>query len=183
MMERVSREGMMMATAQVIALRGTCSRLRVGAVFAKEGRIIATGYNGAPHGITHCDHREFTWFTEEQKVLNEYWYLGIPDWMPESIEEQPGVTWYYDGQTVSSHPGCTVAEHAERNAIAFAAREGIALEGSTLYVTHAPCLECSRMLLNVGVETVYYQEPYRKTDGIDLLSKQGIPVVAWLAQS
>lgn len=42
--------------ARVMARRATCSRAHVGVVFARDGRVLATGYNGAPRGIPHCDH-------------------------------------------------------------------------------------------------------------------------------
>lgn len=53
---RISREQMMMDIAFAVAQRGTCSRLRVGAVIAKQGRVMSIGYNGAPSRMAHCDH-------------------------------------------------------------------------------------------------------------------------------
>lgn len=47
---------MLLEVAQVIAKRSTCSRRAVGAVLSREGRILSTGYNGAPAGMDHCDH-------------------------------------------------------------------------------------------------------------------------------
>lgn len=51
---RISRETMLMAIARIISLRGTCARLRVGAVIAYGGRVISTGYNGSAPGMSHC---------------------------------------------------------------------------------------------------------------------------------
>ena len=57
MMEgRISRDEMLISVAHQVALRGTCSRLKVGAVLARSGRILSTGYNGAPSGMPHCEH-------------------------------------------------------------------------------------------------------------------------------
>ena len=53
-MDRITRTEMLMRTAAVISARGTCTRAFVGAVLAKEGRIISTGYVGAPAGLPHC---------------------------------------------------------------------------------------------------------------------------------
>jgi dCMP deaminase len=47
---------MLMAMAETVALRGTCSRLQVGAVVSMDGRVLSSGYNGAPGGFSHCDH-------------------------------------------------------------------------------------------------------------------------------
>lgn len=57
-MSRPSRPDMLLEVASVIARRSTCNRLNVGAVIAREGRILATGYNGPPAGMSHCDHGE-----------------------------------------------------------------------------------------------------------------------------
>ena len=53
---RPNREQMLMEVAHVVARRGTCSRLQVGAVVSRNGRILVTGYNGAPAGMPHCKH-------------------------------------------------------------------------------------------------------------------------------
>src|SRR6266702_4353926 len=53
-MTRISRTDMLLDVASVIAKRGTCLRLSVGAVIAREGRIVSSGYNGAPHWLPHC---------------------------------------------------------------------------------------------------------------------------------
>jgi dCMP deaminase len=50
------RDSMLMDVARRFAMRSTCSRLNVGAVASREGRILSTGYNGAPSGMEHCHH-------------------------------------------------------------------------------------------------------------------------------
>lgn len=67
--------------------------------------------------------------------------------------------------------------HAERNIIAKAAKEGISLKGSSVYITMAPCLECSLMLFQAGVKYVYFGEEYRCTDGIEYLLDHDVGVV------
>lgn len=92
-------------------------------------------------------------------------YNGAPAGLPHCFHA-PGET-----------EGCTWAEHAERNAIAFAARYGLALEGSELHCTHMPCLTCARTIINAGIVRVVYDEKYRKTEGVELLQRVGIEVV------
>ena len=70
--------------------------------------------------------------------------------------------------------GCRNATHAEANALAFAARQGISTDGATLYVTVSPCLDCSRLLIAAGVKAVYYKEEYRDSRGLELLTTAGI---------
>lgn len=55
-MTRPTVDETLMQVARVFAQRGTCSRMQVGCVIAKEGRILTSGYNGAPAGFDHCDH-------------------------------------------------------------------------------------------------------------------------------
>lgn len=67
-------------------------------------------------------------------------------------------------------------EHAERNLIAHAARHGIALGGSDLYITHAPCMECAKAIINAGFLNVYWRNVYRKSEGLDLLQRHKVSV-------
>lgn len=53
-MKRISRDDMLMEIARIVAKRSTCRRLNVGAVIAREGRVVSTGYSGAPSGLPHC---------------------------------------------------------------------------------------------------------------------------------
>jgi dCMP deaminase len=67
--------------------------------------------------------------------------------------------------------------HAELNAILKAAKEGVSVVGSTIYLTHSPCVSCASMLVQAGVSKVVYQTPYRCTDGIQLLLDCDVGVV------
>jgi dCMP deaminase len=70
-----------------------------------------------------------------------------------------------------------LAVHAEANAISWAARNGVRLDYSELHVTHEPCLQCARLILNAGVERVMFQEPYRLHEGYELLVSAGVDVL------
>lgn len=73
--------------------------------------------------------------------------------------------------------GCLVAVHAEANAIAYAARHGIAVEGAHLYTTHLPCLACAQLIVNAGIAQVTYKNDYRIKDGLLLLQNSGIDIM------
>lgn len=67
--------------------------------------------------------------------------------------------------------------HAERNGICYAARKGISLEGSDLFVTHSPCSVCASLIAATGIRSVFYREEYRDLSGVDFLrSVAKIPV-------
>ncbi len=67
--------------------------------------------------------------------------------------------------------------HAEANAITKVARSNNSSEGSTLYVSTSPCMECSKLIIQAGIKRVVFSDIYRITDGLDLLKKAGIEVV------
>lgn len=67
--------------------------------------------------------------------------------------------------------------HAEANAITKVARSNNSSDGSTLYVTASPCLECAKLIIQAGITRVVFNELYRITDGIDLLRRAGIECV------
>ena len=143
-MERPSRESLLMQTAALWALRSTCSRAQVGVVIAREGRVLVQGYNGAPAGMPHCSHP------------------------PE--EEGAGIA----GSSLEIKEGCIASVHAEANAIARAAREGIRLHDADLFTTVSPCLGCAKLIINAGIKVVYAAQIYRDPAGVDLLGAAGI---------
>lgn len=69
---------------------------------------------------------------------------------------------------------CNISIHAEMNAIAFAAKSGVSIEGSTMYCTMSPCINCAKVILNSGIVRVVYFEEYRLREGIELLKNNGI---------
>jgi dCMP deaminase len=73
--------------------------------------------------------------------------------------------------------GCNNVTHAESNAVAFAARQGISTDGATLFVTVSPCEVCARLLIAAGIVEVVYDEEYRKDEGIRILEKAGVTCV------
>ena len=70
----------------------------------------------------------------------------------------------------------TYVLHAEANAITKLARSSNNSEGSTLYVTASPCIECSKLIIQAGIKRVVYAEKYRLTDGVELLERAGVKV-------
>ena len=66
--------------------------------------------------------------------------------------------------------------HAEENSILKLARDGERGNGSSLFCTHAPCIQCAKLIYGAGVRKVYYRETYRDTQGIDFLTKCGIDI-------
>ncbi len=83
----------------------------------------------------------------------------------------------------STHPDGTVEEncvntiHAEINAIAQAAKHGVSIKDSDIYITASPCIHCLKVLINVGIKTIYYDKPYKIENIDELLRLSGIKLV------
>ena len=67
--------------------------------------------------------------------------------------------------------------HAEMNMISKLARGTESSEGCTVFITHSPCMECSKLMYQTGISTVYYKKEYRDPSGIDFLKKYGVKVI------
>ena len=145
---RPSRDEMLMNIALEAAKRSTCSRASVGAVISRDGRPISLGYNGAPAGLPHCTH--------ECNCGAEL--FPKPEHLNICASVQP----------------CLISVHAEVNALAFAARHGVATDQAELHITFSPCLNCSMLIINAGIIRVCWDQSYRVSDGVDLMKNAGI---------
>jgi len=142
---------MYMNIAETISKQSSAKRLQVGAIVVKDDRIISIGYNGMPSGWTNdC----------EERVYADEWSIDNNQW---EYQEEDGSC--YNLKTKSE------VIHAEANAIAKLARCTESGDGSTMFLTHAPCLDCAKQVYTAGVKKVYYRNSYRNNDGLDFLSK------------
>jgi dCMP deaminase len=88
--------------------------------------------------------------------------------------------WPVTGCPRDSKNSCSLALHAEENAILYAVKNGASLEGSTLYITLSPCLPCARIIYSSGVKKVFYLNSYAEykglssDEGVDFLNKFGV---------
>ncbi len=71
------------------------------------------------------------------------------------------------------------AVHAEQNAIIQAAKLGVSLEGATMYVTHQPCVICTRMIINSGIKKVIYKNGYPDPFALELFKKSDVELVKY----
>ena len=111
---------------------------------------------------SYCQRRQVGALIVKDKMIISDGYNGTPSGF-ENICEENGVTKPY-------------VLHAEANAITKIARSGNNSDGSTLYVTDSPCIECAKLIIQAGLKRVIYSREYRLTDGVDLLRRAGIEV-------
>lgn len=112
---------------------------------------------------SYCQRRQVGALVVKNKMIISDGYNGTPSGFENVCEDTDGITYPY-------------VLHAEANAITKLARSGNNSDGSTLYVTAAPCIECSKLIIQSGIKRVVYAEQYRLTDGTDLLEKAGVKV-------
>ncbi len=93
--------------------------------------------------------------------------------------------WPEHGCERDTKGGCSLAIHAEQNALLYAVKNNSSVEGATLYVTLSPCLACARIILTMGVKKVIYYKSYAvykgidKDEGVDFLLQFGVEVEAY----
>jgi dCMP deaminase len=128
-----------MSLAVAVRNNANCWGSEVGAVLVRNDRVISTGYNGTPARFLNC--REGGCLRcEERHKLDEDPKYESPH--PEVME----------GKALD----ICLCVHAEQNALLSAARHGIAVDGSVLYVTHQPCFSCLKEAIQAGVQQVIY---------------------------
>lgn len=113
---------------------------------------------------SYCKRRQVGCLVVKDKMIISDGYNGTPSGFENICED--------DGNTTKPY-----VLHAEANAITKLARSGNSSDGSTLYVTASPCLECAKLIIQCGIKRVVYSEKYRIEDGILLLKRAGIEVI------
>ncbi len=145
-------------------------RLHVGAVIVKDDIVISYGYNGMPAGWdNNCEDKEYmdrgaggylnpdeieaTWPYQEQQLPKD-----SNQWRRYRLKTKPEVL------------------HAESNAVAKLARSHNSGVGADIFITHAPCIECAKLIYQSGIRRVYFGQAYRDNSGIEFLEKSNIEV-------
>ena len=132
---------------------------------------------------SHCIKRHVgAVLTKETRIIS-IGYNGPPAGTHNCDEE-----WQEKGCPRDSKGGCSLAIHAEQNALLYAVKNKTEVVGATLYVTLSPCLACSRIIYTMGVKKVIYLNSYAEykgiesDEGLDFLSKFGVEVERYSGQ-
>jgi dCMP deaminase len=143
--ERPGWDEYFMSIARVVASRSNCVKRKVGAVIARDRRIVSTGYNGTPRGVKNCNEGgcpRCNTFANEGTRLDE-----------------------------------CLCSHGEENAITQAAYHGVTVKAATIYTTFCPCLMCTKMIINSGIDEVVYNAEYPLAEtSLALLKEAGVKV-------
>jgi len=115
---------------------------------------------------SYCVRRQVGAILVKDNMIISDGYNGTPSGFENVCEDENGITKPY-------------VLHAEANAITKVAKSSNSSDGSTLYVTASPCIECAKLIIQAGIKRVVYHDEYRITDGLDLLRRAGIEVVKY----
>ncbi len=150
-----------MDVAERFAELSSARRLHVGAIVVKDDRIISIGYNGMPAGWdNNCENTEYVGSDEQIPSPDEMKRLGFTG---------TDQGWY----RLKTKPEVL---HAETNAIAKLAKSNESGMGATMFITHAPCLDCAKLIYQSGISRVLYRNTYRDIAGVVFLKNSGIEV-------
>ena len=101
-------------------------------------------------------------------------YNGMPSGWDNACEEVVPPNEWVEFKQLKTKPEVL---HAETNAIAKLAKSSESGCGATMFVTHAPCIDCAKIVYQSGIDTVYYKNDYRSTQGLEFLTKSNVDVI------
>jgi dCMP deaminase len=130
--------------------------------FLLDKRYLKMAYIWAEN--SYCKRRQVGALIVKGKMIISDGYNGTPSGFENNCEDENNITKPY-------------VLHAEANAITKVARSNNSSEGSTLYVTSSPCIECAKLIIQAGITRVVYSENYRVEDGINLLRRANIETI------
>lgn len=129
-----------MEIAKIVSKQSTCCRLKVGAVIVNNEKIISIGYNGVASKKEHCeDHFNKIFFEEKNWINSEKFNILHREFSRKN------------------------ELHAELNCILGIEKDK--LINSQLYITTSPCINCAKLIISSGIETIYFEEEYDREEG------------------
>jgi len=149
-----------MQTAYQFAKLSYANRRKVGCVIVKDEQLVSFGYNGTPRGFDNT--------CEEDQIR----YYDNPDHAITLMDKG----YECDNGCCSKRVTKQEVLHAESNAITKLAKSTMTSDGADLYTTTAPCFDCAKLIIQAGINRVYYSEDYRDMSGVELLQKANIKV-------
>lgn len=150
-----------MDMARRAAQMSRAKRLQVGALIVKDENIISFSWNGTPAG----------WDNDCEYV--DYHDPYYQNWSQSDIDEVFPFCDEHGRYRIVTKPEVI---HAEANAISKLAKNSASGTGATMFITHAPCIDCAKLIYGAGIKEVIYHSQYRSDDGVDFLTKCNVKV-------
>lgn len=116
--------------------------------------------------LSHCNRKKVGALVIKNGMIISDGYNGTPTGFENDCEIEDGTTKWS-------------VIHAEANAILKCAKHGHSCDGSTIYQTHSPCRECSKLILQSGIKRLVYIDEYKDISGIEFLKEAGVEIVKY----
>lgn len=151
-----------------------CLSRQIGSILVRDKTIVATGYNGPPRGVPHCGH--------DRIVRDDKLSDAIAEWNKNSELGHELLQTVCPRKLLGFHSGqgleWCIAAHAERNCICAAAKEGVKVDGCTLYLNDiVPCKDCLIEIINSGIaEVVCTKDLYYDNQSLYIRKHSGIKI-------
>jgi len=116
--------------------------------------------------LSHCTRLQVGALIVKDGMIISDGYNGSPSGFDNNCELNPETSHWY-------------VLHGEANAILKCAKRGQSCDGATLYLTHSPCKECSKLILQAGIKRLVYSQDYRDNQGVDFLKQTGIEIIKY----
>lgn len=113
--------------------------------------------------LSHCTRKQVGALIVKEGMIISDGYNGTPTGFPNDCEDVQGNTHWY-------------VLHAEANAMMKVARSTNNAREATLYLTHSPCKECSKLILQAGIKRLVYLDAYKDVSGLELLERGGVMI-------
>lgn len=113
--------------------------------------------------LSHCSRKKVGSLIVKNGMIISDGYNGTPSGFDNVCENSEGETNWF-------------VIHAEANAILKCAKHGHSCDGSTIYLTHSPCKDCSKLILQSGIKRLVYLEDYKDTSGLEFLRNAGLNI-------
>ncbi len=113
--------------------------------------------------LSHCQRKQVGAIIVKDEIIISDGYNGTPAGFDNCCEDDNGQTHWY-------------VLHAEANAILKVAKSTNNCKNATLYLTHSPCKDCSKLVLQSGISRLVYQEAYKDVSGLEFLKNAGLEI-------
>ena len=161
----MKRDKVMIDTATRWSLESYCRKRQVGAVIAKDGHIIATGFNGTVSGMKN-DCEETVAKCLKCEDIRDKSRIG---------KQCPNCDLFVRYKKYKKSSEFVI--HAEQNAILDCAKRGISTQDATMYCTHGACKNCAKLIAGAGIVRFVHLNDYKDLEGVAFLKKCGIEVI------
>ena len=151
-----------MSIAEQVAQMSYAVRLKVGSILVKDNNIISFGWNGTPSGWdNNCEYKDYC-------IARDF----TGEYFPGTDADYP----FED--TIGRYRLKTKPEvlHSEANCLMKIAKSTISSDSAIMYCTHAPCIDCSKLIYQSKIKKLYYRQQYRDDSGLNFLKRGGISI-------